>query len=204
MNHPIQLPTPHGTLHGQIERPAGAHGLILAPRVAAGGTPLPGAATSEPGAVARLAARGFAVLGIGLISPQESHFPDAAHNVPRLASRLIDLLDLVRDDPTLVGLPLAILAGGDVTPAAIRAAAQRDLQVKALACHGGIADLAGLQSLKLLAAPTLMLFDANDPVGPAAWQRALPHLACPHETHRTAGPQDTADRAASWFALHLR
>ena len=79
---------------------------------------------------------------------------------------------LIRRDGDMEVLPLAIFATGDTSPAAIRAAAQRDTQVQALACHGGLIDRAGLEALKYLSAPLLMLFDAEDRIGPLAAERA--------------------------------
>jgi hypothetical protein len=73
----------------------------------------------------------FAVLTMELLTSQEAQFVDATQNVPRLTQRLLDLLDLIRQDGDMQDLPLAIFATGDSCPAAVRVAAQRDTQVKA-------------------------------------------------------------------------
>ena len=196
MNRTITIQTPHGPLHGLLDCPDEARGLVVLAR--AHHAPLDVIIT------ANLAARGYAIFAIELLSSQEAHFADATQNVPRLAQRLIDVLDLIRHDGDMQNLPLAIFASGDTTPAAIRAAAQRDTQVRALACHGGIVDRAGLQALELLVAPLLMLFDADDEFAPAAYKRAAGHLSCLHEMHILDLGEDPVIRVAAWLDLHFR
>lgn len=195
INRNITIQTPHGPLHGLLERPDEARGLILLAR--AHHAPI------DPLIAENLSRRGYAVFCNELLSSQEAQFADATQNVPRLAQRLLDMLDLVRHDGDMQDLPLAIFASGDTTPAAIRAAAQRDTQVRALACHGGIIDRAGLQALELLVAPLLMLSDADDEFAPVAFRRASSHLSCPHELQSLAGGEDPLLRVAAWLDLHL-
>lgn len=195
MNRNITIHTPHGPLHGQLDRPDNARGLILLAR-------------SHHAAVdtiiaANLAARGYAIFAMELLTTQEAQFVDATQNVPRLTQRLIDIFDLIRHDGDMEELPLAVFASGDATPAAIRAAAQRDTQVKALACHGGLIDRAGLQALKLLVAPVLMLFDADDEIGKTAYLRASSYLDTIHEMHSLDIAEDPVIRVASWLSIHL-
>jgi dienelactone hydrolase len=100
-------------------------------------------------------------------------------------------------------LPLAIFATGDSCPAAVRVAAQRDTQVKALACHGGLIDRAGLQALKALMAPLLMVFNADDDVANAANQRAASYLPVTHETHLLGSGEDPLLPVINWFSRYL-
>jgi hypothetical protein len=196
MNREITLPTPHGVLHGQLERPDQPRALILLAR--SHHVPVDAAIT------ANLAARGYAILAIELLSTHEIQFADATQNVPRLALRLIDILDLTRNDGDMQDLPLAIFASGDIAPAVIRTAAQRDTQVRAVACHGGLIDRAGAQALDLLVAPLLMLFDDDDDPGIAAYRRATTHLRGVHEMHVLEIGENPLNRVAEWFSLHLR
>lgn len=196
MNRHFSLSTPHGSLHGQLERPERPRGLVLVARVHH--------ALADSVIAANLAARGYAILNMELLTAQETHFVDAAQNVPRLSQRLLDVLDMIRDDGDTEDLPLALFAVGEVTPAAIRVAAQRDMQVHALACHGGLIDRAGLQALKLLRAPLLMLFDAGNAIDKAVFHRALPHLSTIHEERVLADGEDAAASVAAWLGIHLR
>lgn len=196
MNRHLILHTPHGPLHGRVEIPAvPPQGLVLLAR--ARQIPL------DMAIAAHLAARGHAILAMDLLTAQEAQFADATQNVPRLSQRLLDLLELIRREPDLQPLPLAILASGDTTPAALRVAAQRDAKVQVLACHGGILDRAGVQALELLRAPLLMLFDHDDAVGRQSYARATPHLHAPHEMHLLSPGEDPLLRVASWFGIHL-
>lgn len=191
----ITLHTPHGPLHGQLVRPDEARGLVLIAR--AHHTPL------DAILAAHLGTLGYATLNVELLSLQEAQFVDATQNVPRLTERLLDFLDLARQDGDMQFLPLALLSNGDTTPAAIRAAAQRDTQVRVLACHGGIIDRAGLEALKLLTAPLLTLFDADDDIGPLAYSRAARYLACPHASLSLGTAEDASKLIADWFAKHF-
>lgn len=195
MKRNIALQYPQGLLHGQLDRPDAPRGLILVARAHH--------AAVDAAIAANLAARGYAILAMELLSAREIQFTDATQNVPRLAQRLIDVIELIRNDGDMQDLPLALFANGDLTPAAIRAAAQRDKQVRALVCHGGLIDRAGLQAIELLAAPLQMLFDADDEIGRQAYLRAQPHLSGVHEMQVLAPGEDPAAHAAAWFALRL-
>jgi hypothetical protein len=195
MNRTLAIHTPHGSLHGHLELPDSPKGLILLAR--AHHAPVDAFIT------ANLATRGYAILSIELLTVQEAQFADATQNVPRLNQRLLEILDLIRHDGDMQDLPLAIFASGDATPAAIRAAAQRDTQVKVVAGHGGIIDRAGLEGLKYLVSPLMMLFDTDDNIGQTAYQRAASHLNCIHEMHVLNAGEDPVMRVAAWFSLHL-
>ncbi|MBU1365156.1 MAG: hypothetical protein KKE51_15175 [Gammaproteobacteria bacterium] len=191
MNRFITLHTPHGSLHGQLDLPDNPCGLILIARAHH--------AAEDAAISASFAEFGCATLSMELLTASEVQFPDATQNVPRLTQRLIDILDMTRQDGDMEPLPLAIYTSGDVGPAAIRAAAQRDTLVRAVACHGGLIDRAGAQALDLLVAPLLMLFDAADLIGKTAYQRAASHLGGCHAMRSVDIGEDPATLAATWF-----
>ncbi len=191
MNRHITLQTPHGTLHGHLDRPDLTCGLVLIARPHNG--PLDASQTAE------FLNRGHAVLGMELLTAQEIQFADATQNVPRLTQRLIDILDLIRNDGDMQELPLGIFVHGDMTPAAVRASALRDAQVTALACHGGLIDRAGKQALDLLVAPLLMLFDPDDTVGMTAYRRAAQHLACKNDFQALSQGESPIGLVSQWF-----
>lgn len=194
MNTSLTIQTPHGPLHGHLDIPETPKGLVLLAR--AHHAPVDTVIT------ANLAARGYAIFFMELLSAREMQFADASQNVPRLTQRLLDMLDLIRSRGEIQDLPLAIFASGDATPAAIRAAAQRDLQVKVIAGHGGIIDRAGLQALNLLSAPLMMLYESDDEIGRNAYLRAAPHLRCVHEMHVINPGDDPVTHLAAWFSSH--
>ncbi|PKO92391.1 MAG: hypothetical protein CVU16_06490 [Betaproteobacteria bacterium HGW-Betaproteobacteria-10] len=192
MKRSLSIHTPHGAMHGQLDLPDMPRGLVLLARSHH--------TAVDPIIAANFVTHNFAVLTMELLTTQEARFVDATQNVPRLTQRLLDLLDLIRQDGDMQDLPLAIFASGDCSPAAIRVAAQRDTQVQAVACHGGLIDRAGLEGLKLLVAPLLTLFDSNDDMGRAAFQRAANHLICEHKTHSLEIGEDPVTPAVIWFS----
>ncbi len=195
MHRDLSIHTPHGLLQGQLDIPENPRGLVLLAR--AHHAPIDLFIASQ------LNDQGFAVLAMELLTSQEAQFVDATHNVPRLTQRLLELLDMIRQDGDMENLPLGIYAAGDSTPAAIRAAAQRDTQIKALAYHGGLIDRAGLQALKLLTAPLLAIFNTDDELGRIAFKRALAHLACHQQTDILEPGGDPLPKAIQWFSHYL-
>ncbi len=191
----IALHIPHGSLHGQLDIPEHPRGLILIARAHR----IP----EDELTMAGLEARGYAIFVMDLLTAQELQFADATQNVPRLTQRLLDILDLIRQDGDMQDLPFGIYANGDTAPAAIRCAAQRDIQVKAIACHGGLIDRAGLQSLQLMVAPLLMIFEHDDSLALAAYQRAAAHLGGRHEKQVLGQGDSPLPTVATWFAQHL-
>lgn len=195
MSRFITLHTPHGSLHGQLNLPDNPCGLIVIARAHH--------AAEDAAISSTFADFGCATLTMELLTAQEVQFPDATQNVPRLTQRLIDILDMTRKDGDMEQLPLAIFTSGDVAPAAIRAAAQRDALVRAVACHGGLIDRAGAQALDLLVAPLLLLLETDDLVGKMAYQRATSHLGGVHAMQLLEIGEDPAALAATWFLGHF-
>jgi len=195
MNRQLSLPTPHGPLRGALDRPERPRALLLIPRVHH--------SMQHNLIAASLAAAGYAILSMELLTAQEIHFADAAQNVAKLAQRLLDTLDLIQLDGDTQDLPLAIFAVGDLAPAAVRVAARRDLQVHTLICHGGLIDRAGREALKLLKAPLLMLFDAGGGSERSAFQRARPLLGAPCAERILTPGEDAAPHIGAWLHLNL-
>lgn len=189
------LHLPNGTLLAQISLPANASLALLVART--------NASSNESQVAAHLANRGYGLIALDLLTPQESHFPDSAHNVPRLAQRLIDWLDVLDRNEHLTRLPLGLYAAGDASPAALRAAAQRDLRLRALVCHNGLIDRAGKQALDYLTAPLLMLIDEGDSASRIAYERATPFLKGSHTQQTLATGTSPALPAARWFSRYL-
>ncbi|MCL2524740.1 MAG: hypothetical protein FWF20_04415 [Betaproteobacteria bacterium] len=195
MNRHITLNTPSGTLHGYLDCPEQARGLALLARIQR--TP------RDEIVAAGLTASGYATLSMGLLTTRELNFADAAQNIPRLCQRLLAILGLLANDGDTEELPLALFAAGDATPAAIRIAARRDQQARVLVCHGGLIDRAGLQALKFMTAPLLMLFDADDSFGPAAFHRAQTRLRATCDEQTLLAGEDTTPYITAWFDRHL-
>lgn len=191
----LTIHTANGHLHGQLR-------LATTPRASLLVVHTPNSAVDRL-ATDNLAAYGYNILSMDLLTVQEAKFADAAENIPRLTQRVIDLLDFARRDANLAQRPLGILATGNACPAALRATARRDTQLLALACHNGLIDRAGKESLELLTAPLLTLCDTDDSPVKASYDRAHPHLTAPHEFHQISPAENPAQRVASWFSAYL-
>jgi hypothetical protein len=191
----LTIHTANGPLHGQLH-------LASTPRASLLLVHTPNSAVDHL-ATDNLAAYGYNILSMDLLTVQEAQFADAAENIPRLTQRVIDLLDFARRDANLAQRPLGILATGNACPAALRATARRDTQLLALACHNGLIDRAGKESLELLVAPLLTLSDVHDSLVESSYERARPHLTAPHEFHQLAPSENPVPHMASWFSAHL-
>lgn len=208
----LTVPLPKLTLSGELALPHGApRGLIIfvtSSTESCVGDVFPDLA----GNARALRDEGFATLRIDLLRPEESRFADACEHLPQLGERLLALIGHLRQQMLLEAippLPIGLVAAGAMTPLAVRVAAQRDHDVRALVCYGGLVDLAGLQYLKLLQAPLLLLADAEDTPALANAQRAQAHLLGIRRIETLDDP-DVGERRLrqgtllrAWFSCHL-
>ncbi|MCM8594519.1 hypothetical protein [Accumulibacter sp.] len=160
---------------------------------------------------------GIGTLTIDLLSVAENRFANVRSNVPLLTRRLLDGLSQVRLR-MLLGevppLPIGLCASGECSPVALRVAAQRDQDIYAIVCRGGLIDLAGTVYLRALASPLLVLGDANDEPGTASNRRALAEVGCTRRLTIVPGSaaapasaavfESVARETACWFVEHLR
>lgn len=198
----------HSPLHGELILPEAARGIAVF--VDACGS---GERAAAGDAAARLQARGFGTLAIDLLSGNECHFAEAEHHLPLLSERLLAVIGQVHrlmDSEALPRLPLGLIAAGSATPLAVRVAALRDQDVGAVVCHGGLVDIAGLQYLKVLQAPLLLIADDGDGDDFAVHnllraKRYLPGIIAIE--YLPAPPADPAaavtELTARWFEHHL-
>jgi len=156
------------TLPGQLFLPPTAQRLFVLPSL--------GFTTVDNEKMDILTSGNDAALVIGLLGESEVRYPSAASDIARLSDRLLAVLDYIHQDESLQTLPLGICAEGALTPVAIRVAARRDQQVKALACHDGLVANAGKEALQLLSAPLLMLFSPENSNEISAFARARTYL----------------------------
>jgi len=185
----------YGSLHGELVVPEQARGLVVIAH--------PHRIALNDAAAQQLLDYGYAVFGTMLLSEREMQFPDATQDVARLTRRLLDIIELSNHDEDMQALPLALFVSGDVTPAAIRAAAQRDTRVLVIAALGGNVDRAGLQALGMLNAPLLMLLDPSAGPSPEAWERVRTRIDAPTESQTLETGENPGLRLANWLSRHL-
>ena len=207
MNSQISIPTEHGPLYGQLLLPPSARGLVLLARAGSG-------PEFTDAALAVILHRvGLASLAIDLLTHQENRFPDAQHNVSLHAKRLLDCLMFAKRqalNEALASLPIGLYGSGSTSPVVVRIAALRDNDISAVVCRGGLIDQAGILYLRSLAAPLLVLVEANDEALIASTRRALQEISCRKELKPVADSGKdlatsdafavVAHETAQWFA----
>ncbi|SDH93178.1 hypothetical protein [Propionivibrio dicarboxylicus] len=199
------VPGEHGALHGSLSLLPDAPGLVVLVHAGPPEDNANGAFTDL------LRQSGLSTLNADLIAATEEHYPDLHHNIPQLARRLLLFLDQIRHRMQMGEIPvqpLALHADEDTAPVIVRIASQRDHDIAALVCRGGLVDLAGVVYLRTLASPLLLLHDLGDDRRIAANRRALREVRCHAELRVIADADarktDTANRlAAQWIRRFL-
>ena len=207
---PLSIPSEHGLLHGRLAQVAAAAGLVVLVHDSA-----------EQDARNEVLADGFrqaglSTLSIALLARQEAQFADVHNNVPLLAKRLLDFLELIKKRMLigeLAAQPIGLWAAAATSPVAVRVAGLRDRDIAAVVCHGGLIDRAGMLYLRSLAAPLLVLVEENDAQPLASNRRALQEVHAPQELKLIPGLgiedaaaaafQFVSDEASNWFVKHL-
>lgn len=207
---PISIPSEHGLLHGQLALLPNARGLVVLAHAAI-------ALDARDELLARqFRHAGLSTLSIDLLARQEERFTDVHNNVPLLAKRLLDFLGLIKTR-MLLGelrvLPLGLFAANATSPVAVRVAAQRDHDIAAIVCRGGLIDLAGMLYLRSLESPLLMLVEETDAQHIASSNRALkevhgckelkliPEIGIDYAS--SVGFEISAHEASLWFVRHF-
>ncbi|MFC5301336.1 hypothetical protein [Azospira restricta] len=201
----IAVHLPQLTLEAELALPFAARALLVLVASCASGD-------DDARLEAALQREGFATLRLDLLQSAECRYADAPNHLPLLTERLLALIAELHRQIALdaiPALPIGLIGGGQTTPLVVRVAAQRDRDVRALVCHGGLIDLAGRQYLKVLQAPLLLLAAAGDSAALANAERARPYLpgVCRVETLTETDAETYAARraalTAAWFRCHL-
>lgn len=202
----FQIALPHAALHGELTVSGRNQGMVVfvAPRDCA-------ALAAAGDAAAELHKCGIGTVVIDLLLDSEAHFTDADTHLPHLTERLLAVLNYLHravETEAIAEQAIGLLAAGAATPLAVRVAALRDNEVRAVACHGGLVDLAGLQYLKVLRAPLLLIADDTDEIAASNLHRAIVHIPAVVSLERLAALDDNAAAAVTltvkWFQRYLR
>ena len=207
----VGLPADGRWLEGILSHHPHVPGLIV--QVERGGSRLK---TSRGAFVAEaLRNAGFATLQVGLLSHEEERkAPEVWHQVATLTTRIAAVLEWIDHQPALKDLPLGIAARDAATAAVIRVASRDDTRIKAIASRSGRPDLAGLEPLKALAAPLLLIAGELDDIGPGPNQQAYDVLKCAREIVIVKGAsqafeelgtlEEASRNIVAWFERWLR
>lgn len=205
----VQIPSGLIALEGVLEVPPGAHGVALF----AHGS---GSSRHSPRnnfVATELRRTGLATLLIDLLTRAEDADPECRFDIALLVERLHDAVRWLRAAPATRELPVGLFGASTGAAAALQLAAAVPSKVAAVVSRGGRPDLAGVESLVRVKAPTLLVVGSRDTDVLALNEAAYAHLRCtkslrvvPGATHlfEEPGALETAARHASeWFHLHL-
>jgi dienelactone hydrolase len=206
----VRLPVGDAWLDGILMHTSAAPALILlTERISST------LATGRGAFIARaLQDAGFATLQVALLSHEEErHAPDAWHQVSLLTTRLGAVLAWIAEQSELETLRRGVLGRDTAAAAAIRLAVRNDAPFAALACRGGRPDLAGLEPLRSLVAPLLMVVGEHDRETLPSSRQVERVLTCANElvviagashNFREPGTLDDATRhVVTWFQRWL-
>lgn len=155
-----------------------------------------------------LNAHGMATLLFDLLTPVEGESLEAVFDIALLRDRLATVLQWLKGEDELVGLPVGLFGAGPEAAAAMMIAARPDAGIFAIVSRGGRPDLAG-ESLERLAVPVLLLVGARDPAALKLNEEALACLRGPKQLKVIPGagqcfeePESLEEEAActvGWF-----
>lgn len=160
--------------------------------------------------------RGLATLLADLLTREEGERDEVdaslRFDIALLGRRVVGLVDWVTRHDTLAGLPIGLFGASTGAAAALVAAAERPLAVRAVVSRGGRPDLAG-QALGRVQAPALFLVGGLDREVLTLNEHAMARMHGPVSleiisgaTHLFEEPgtlDQVAARAGDWFSRHL-
>lgn len=148
---------------------------------------------------AMMRAGGFATVQPELLDRIEAHERHNAIDVDLQSSRLIRIIDWLREQHWSNGLRLGLLAGDIGASVVLHAAAQRPREVGAVVCRDGRPDCCPSWIGRVLA-PTLLLVERDE----WPYRHVFDALRCEKElVVAPMGERPVADAACAWFRRYL-
>ncbi len=196
------------TLEGQLTLPSESCGIVIFAHGSGSGRFSP-----RNQAVAKaLNRRGIGTLLCDLLTRKEAIEDEQTaalrFDIPLLAERVVKVTDWVMSLPETKSLPMGYFGASTGAAAALIAAAQRDLFIKAVVSRGGRPDLAE-EYVPRVKAPTLLIVGGNDEVVIELNKVAFSLLTCtkdmqivPGATHlfeESGALEEVSRLAGDWF-----
>ncbi|HSX12171.1 MAG TPA: alpha/beta family hydrolase [Rhabdochlamydiaceae bacterium] len=200
-------------LRGNLHVPKGAQAIVVFAHGSGSGRKSP-----RNRFVARALEQGnLATLLIDLLTMEEESVDlitrELRFNISLLAKRLEGITEWVRKKPEIKTLKIGYFGASTGAAAALMAAAQKEKEIFAIVSRGGRPDLAGVENLPKVTAPTLLIVGSRDTETIQLNEEALKQLSCekkltiiPNATHLFEEPgalEDVAKLARKWFETHL-
>lgn len=134
-------------------------------------------------------------------------------DIELLAQRLIGAVDWLSRQEQTRELPMGLFGASTGSAAALRAAAARSELVRAVVSRGGRPDLAGIEALTRVAAPTLLIVGSDDKEVISLNAAAAEQMRCPRELVLVPGASHLFEEAGTllqasnlardWFLQHF-
>jgi len=208
----IVIPVQRAALPGILNIPTGAHGIIAF----AHGSGSSRFSSRNRSVAQELNQSGFATLLFDLLNAEENVRDNLTaeyrFDITMLARRLIQAVDWLSQAPETGGLPVGLFGASTGAAAALIAATERPLRVKAVVSRGGRVDLADV-SLPKVRAPTLLVVGELDHQVINLNKQAAAQLSCEHQLVLVPGATHLFEElgalervsmlADDWFTRHL-
>jgi putative phosphoribosyl transferase len=196
-------------MEGMLAYPADAIGIVLF----AHGSGSSRLSPRNNYVAAQLRAARIGTLLLDLLTPEEDSRAENRFDIPLLTERLGAAAAWLRTHPATSFLRLGLFGASTGAAAALQLAAEAGPDVAAVVSRGGRPDLAGVQALQLVQAPTLLIVGGDDTVVIDLNRKACNLLRCekqlvivPGATHlfeERGKLEEVAKLATDWFARHL-
>jgi putative phosphoribosyl transferase len=205
----VTIPLASGAeLHGTLVVPADARGVV----VFAHGSGSSRHSPRNRAVAAALRAAGLGTLLFDLLTEREERDRGNVFDIELLAERLVAVTAWLRTHPATAPLPVGYFGASTGAAAALWAATEPGVEVRAVVSRGGRPDLAGPR-LPVVTAPTLLVVGGDDHAVLRLNREAAARLRCEHELAVVPGASHlfeepgTLDQAAAlaadWFRRHL-
>lgn len=196
-------------MEGMLELPYGARGIALFAH---------GSGSSRLSPRNNYVARVLREAGIGsllldLLTAADDRFYDTRFDIDLLTKRLCRAARWLGEQDATALLPLGLFGASTGAAAALRTAADPGLPIAAVVARGGRPDLAGLDALHEVAAPTLLIVGGDDHGVIALNRTAWAELHClsdlvivpgaGHLFEENGALEEVARLASDWFAAHF-
>ena len=206
----VAVPAGAVTLEGILELPPQPRGVVVFSHGSGSGRNSP----RNRFVADILHAEGIATLLVDLLTPEEDLDYEARFDIALLTDRLDHAVNFVRHAPGTAALPVGLFGASTGAASALRVAARRPGDVRAVVSRGGRPDLAGARALEAVRAPTLLIvgghdhgvIELNEAARDALQGCSRELVLVPGATHLFEEPGTLARAAAlaaDWFGRHL-
>lgn len=209
---PVLIPINHEELHGDLQVPENAIGLVIF---------IHGSGSSRLSPRNRWTAsylneQGLATLLLDLLTEDEQKIDEKTmelrFNIPLLSNRSILVAKWALQQPALGKLPIGLFGASTGAAAALTTAAMLRDKIVAVVSRGGRPDMAE-NALTRVQAPSLLLVGGNDVTVLGLNRQAYRQMHCTRRLHVVPGAthlfeekgalEEVAQTAAVWFREHM-